>query len=810
MKRLFIILLSLIILLSACKKSDNPVEPTPPSDTGGNIKTGPAVDIITQPISTGGGTIKITKPGDPLDGFELTVPPNSFTQTQTIKVSYSPITSHQLGSNFNPISPLIHIEYNGGIANKPMKLKIPVKVTNGKFAMPFIYDKSTGKLIPMLIQEIGTDYVLLSTKYFSSNGQLNKTGSINSLTYADVAISDIDETKLSEQGIIDSGYKSGFDDWEFINWGSYIAPGGHCAGQAITSMWYYIEKKKKGGALSLFHLLDKVNDPNKPDFLWQDNPKGFRLASTIQQDFNFSDWLSEIGDQSKHPDVTFKAFAYSMLITKEPQLVFIAKVSPDTSGHAMVVYKVDYANKKLFIADPNYPNNRAVDGSISERVINYTGNKLGPYTSGATAANVGIVFDRIGYYPKTAYIKWEQISARWVEVEAGIIGQDRFPNYTLYVGKVGGDVLTDNYKTSQNRFRILSRSTDCPSYLAGTDRLQFIYAYDDQGNTVGHFGSLITFDGDDYGKYAVDLKPGNNKFGFYIMGGKGNKLDYFVDFKWINIIYNEIQLKIIPDPLNGQTNTEYTFSVNLTGTPPSNAKYVWNFGDGTSDVTVQNSTTVKHTFANEGVFEVKCSLYDNSNNTELVSTHSTANILSAFLMDVLASKSASIFLQADFKSSSTNIGVGNQIQLGNSEARIRINNYIKWNGLSFTTNYVYKIAPYTGTDSVIYTGSVSGTISSDGKMISTFSAFERQELKSGTGSWIEQRIDAKDLPYYRTTSVSNQYRNTGASVASNIALVSIRKWTQNPNTQQYELVTLSSVNYNSTSTIPDTYISLTK
>ena len=808
MKRLFIIFLSLIILLSACKKSDNPVEPTPPNDTGGNIKIGPTVDITIQTISTGGGTIKVSKPGDPLNGFELTVLPNSFTQIQNIKISYSPITSHQLGSNFNPISPLIHIEYSGGISNKPMKLKIPVKVTNGKFAMPFIYDKNTGKLIPMLIQEIGTDYVLLSTRYFSSNGSLNKTGNLNSLTYADVAISEIDEAKLNEQGIIDSGYKPGTDDWEFINYGSYVASGGQCAGQAISSMWYYIEKKKKGGALPLFHLLDKVNDPNKPNFLWQDNPKGYRFASTIQQDFRFGDWLDEIGDQSKHPDITFKAFAYSMLMTKEPQLVFIAKVSPDTAGHAMVVYKVDYANKKLFIADPNYPNNRTVDGAISERVINYTGNKLGPYTSGATAADVGIVFDRIGYYPKTAYIKWEQIAARWVELEAGIIGQDRFPNYTLYVNKVGGDVLTDNYKTSQGTIRILNRSTDCPAYITSTDRLQWINAYDDQGNDTGYQNFLL---GDtDWGKYVLDLKPGNNKIGFYIMGGKPGKMDYFVDFKWINIIYNEIQLKINPDPLNGKTNTEYTFSVNLTGTPPSNAKYVWNFGDGTSDVTVLNSTTVKHTFANEGVYEVRCSLYDNSNNTELVSTHSTANILSAFLMDVLASRSASIFLQADFKSSSAYIGVGNQIQLGNSEARIRINNYIKWNGISFTTNYVYKIAPYTGTDSVIVTGSVSGTISSDGKMISTFSAFERQELKSGTGSWIEQRIDAKDLPYYRTTSISNQYRNTGASVASNITLVSIRKWTLNANTQQYELVTLSSVNYNSTSTIPDTYISLNK
>jgi hypothetical protein len=312
-----------------------------------------------------------------------------------------------------------------------------------------------------------------------------------------------------------------------------------------------------------------------------------------------------------------------------------------------------------------------------------------------------------------------------------------------------------------------------------------------------------------FGGAAIALKPGSNKLGFYIMGRKATQKDYFVDFKWINIIYNEIQIKINPDPLNGQTNTEYTFSISLTGTPPSNVKYVWNFGDNTGDVTVQNSTTVKHTFSKEGIFDIRCYMYDNSKNIFIAEATSKANVLSAFLMDVLASKSSTVNILADFKSSSASIGVGNNFTLGNSTARTRINNKIVWNGLSFTSNYVYKIAPYTA-DSLVVTGSVSGTVSSDGKTILTYSASERQELKSGTGSWIERRIDVKDLPFYQTTSISNVYRNTGASVVSNVALVSIRQWTLNPSTQQYELVTLSSVNYNSTSTVPNLYIIMEK
>ncbi|MCX6175504.1 MAG: hypothetical protein NTZ27_12195 [Ignavibacteriales bacterium] len=52
MKKLFTLHLSLMILLSACKKSINSIESTSTNNTGANIITGPTVDITTRPIST--------------------------------------------------------------------------------------------------------------------------------------------------------------------------------------------------------------------------------------------------------------------------------------------------------------------------------------------------------------------------------------------------------------------------------------------------------------------------------------------------------------------------------------------------------------------------------------------------------------------------------------------------------------------------------------------------------------------------------------------------------------------------------------
>jgi len=806
MKKLFLIVATILFSLIQiqCKK-DNPVAPPSSGGNSNNIVTGTSINLITQPISSVGGTITISKSGDPLNGFTITVPPNSFTSTQTISVSYSLITSHKFGINFNPITPLIHIESDGGVSNNPILLKIPVNVISGKFQMPFLYDKSTGKLSPMLIQETGTNYILVSTRYFSPTGQLSKEGHANTITYADFAVSDIDEVKLAAQNIIDSDYRPGTDDWEFINWGSYITPSGECAGQSITAMWYYIEKKMNG-AFSLFHQLDEYNDPTQPNVLWEDNSKGYRFASTIQGDFNFSDWLEDLGAQSKHPDITFKAFAYSMLITKEPQFILIAHTTPDTVGHAMVVYKVDYTGKKLYVSDPNYPNNRAPNGIISERVINYTNDQLGPYTSGATAANTGTVFNQIGFYPKSSYIKWSQITQRWQELLNGTIGNDKFPNYTLNIDTVGGDILTDNYNTTNHTLIVLNQSTECDSFIQNSDKLQELSAFNDQGKSVG----TRIWTGRDLGKYEIELNPGNNKLGFYVKGKKSDGNDYFVDFKWFNIIYNSVTLNITPNPLNGVPNTSYSFTANKNNVQiPAQFKCIWNFGDGTEDTTVLNSLIVKHIFSNAGAFNVICNLYDNADNL-IASASSQANILSAFLANLLASRIASVHLQLEFKSDNKYIVLPNYLELGNSMAHTIVNSNLSWDGLSFSASYTYKTAPITGTDSLIYTGLVSGTLSTDGMIILTFAARERKQLQSGTGGWTDDSINVANLPFSPNSNNQNLYRKTGLTVAYNVNYVSLKRWVFDSYTGVYELVTNSSQNYNSTTTNPDLYILLSQ
>ncbi len=391
-----------LLMFSSCKKESGPVEPSSDA-TGGKISAGTPVEVARQTIPGTGGKLSIRKPGDPLDGFELSVPTNGFTQAQEFVVSYAEIKSHQLGPNFSPISPMIRITSQGGYSAGVMSLKVPVKLPPGHFAMGFHYDAGSGKLEPVPLERLDSSSVTLLTRHLSpANATLGKRSLLSpqNVTW-DMVVSSIQASLLDGQPTLTSGFTPGVDDWEFPNYGSYVSSGGHCAGQAMTAMWYFFEKRLKGEP-ALYGRFDDFTDPAKPDALWGDNPRGYRFASTIQEDIDFGNWMvKSLPAQSWVPSLTYYSFIYAMLITGEPQFVGIRN-STTWAGHAMVVYKVTPATGTLYIADPNYPGNRDPStGSPTTRTIEYQNGRLKPYSS-ALFSGPASTFDLIGYIAKTA------------------------------------------------------------------------------------------------------------------------------------------------------------------------------------------------------------------------------------------------------------------------------------------------------------------------------------------------------------------------------------------------------------------------
>jgi hypothetical protein len=470
----------------------------------GTITTGTPVSLAEQGIGPSGGTVTVDKPNDPLNGLQIDVPADAYTSTQTFEISYAPIEGHTFGSNFNPISPLITIENGGGYADDVMTITIPVNISEGQFAMAFYYDEQKGKLegVP-LISENSTS-ITISTMHCSK-----------------FVVTSIAMSMLT--GTIDSGFKPGTDDWQFPNHGSYIAPKGHCAGQSLTAMWYYCEKAENGEA-RLYGLYDN-NGGTKTPSLWQDDSLGYRFASTIQKDVNwdslsrkiFKKYLAGYSDE-----LTWKAFAYSILLTGEPQYIEIWN-TPVGGGHTMIVYAV--TGGTLHIADPNYPGD-------TDRKIEFINGSFKAYSSGASATDIaagnGKAYDRIIYIAKTAVIDFGPIASRWTEFESKTIGNDKFPAYTLQVLENSSVTypLEDGFNTDE---KMLHVTIDC-------------------GFTAGFFtyreGVLVDNNG------WIELKPQNNELGFYILGQVNGNWEW-VDFKYINVYYEAAEATLTPKPSGG-------------------------------------------------------------------------------------------------------------------------------------------------------------------------------------------------------------------------------------------------------------------
>ena len=513
--RLFIIGTVLIVILgvfSGCVQTEN-------KETVSTIDVGDSVNLATETINSNGGTITISKPGDVLDGFEIFVPDNAYSNPTDFTISYSPIIDHTLGEYFNPISPLIYVDNGGEYSEELMLVTIPVDIPENHFALAFYFDETTGELegIP-LINETGNS-ITIATRHFSKF-------TVGSVTI-DLLFDDID-----------TGFKHGVDDWQFTNQGSYIAPDGHCSGQSVAAIYYYNELKKEKKA-SLYGTYDNDGNEPKTPKMQHDDELAYKLCSMIQknQDYSSEKALKLYNKQFKDTDDkwTFLAFAYTMLKTEHPQLLAVYRYHSNgtyDAGHALIAYKIeldgDTLNPLLYVSDPNRPYN---EDDKKERTIMYnlTTNKFEPYISSSKWGSTQDNYTNMCYYGITSTISWDDVENLWRELDDGTIGDESFPEYDLEIwdNKTQEFILFDDgLSTDEEKVKLRVN-------FKGKHESARIQYYDESAERK-HGG--VFFDDLNTLEIEIDLKMGSNKIGLYIGGHETKKFGFeYIGFDWITI-----------------------------------------------------------------------------------------------------------------------------------------------------------------------------------------------------------------------------------------------------------------------------------
>jgi len=407
---------------SSAATEEIPAEP--PSSENPEQQATPREELASQTIGPAGGTITVENPESPLHGLSLSVPENAYPEPTQFGISSRPFDG-ELPKNTALLTPVIEVENGGAYAEDLMTISIPVELPEDHFAMGFFLHED-GSLEGMPLVDLTSSSITVATMHFS-----------------DFLIAMIPNALLEVS--VDTGFRPGKDDWRLPNYGSAIAPGGHCAGMSISAMWYYLERHKKG-APSLFGLYDN-NGADKTPTIWEDDSLAYRLASTIQRDVNWSDKLRKSFNALAKLSgaLTWRSFLFSMHATGEPQYVSVYSTERE-AGHALIAYAADVEKGELYIADPNYRG--------EPRLIPYADGKLLPYISAKNLTDLlkgrFRTYDVIRYNAKSALVPWPQVASRWGELEAGTIGRDRFPGYAVYVKTEAASVpLHDGTETTQ-------------------------------------------------------------------------------------------------------------------------------------------------------------------------------------------------------------------------------------------------------------------------------------------------------------------------------------------------------------------------
>ncbi|MBN1317338.1 MAG: zinc ribbon domain-containing protein [Anaerolineales bacterium] len=381
-----------------------------PSDM---LTLGKRSKIDSQNLVLSGGTWTVQDSGSAIDGLSINIPEGAYEGETQLTISTRPIEGHKFGVDFNPITPLIHIANGGEFAADGMTVSAPIEIGPDEFAMGFYYDEKTGALEGIPLLELTSGRATVATSHFSD------------MLFSKIPLSELANTD------VDTGFNPGVDDWQFVNEGSIIAKGGHCAGQSLTAMWYYYEKVLGAGERRLYGRYDNNNYGYGTIDFQEDDSWGYRWASVVQNE-QWDKGLAVFRLWGLSSDrLSWYSFAYAMKLTGEPQYVSIGRYveedgKQERRGHALIAYKIE--NNHLWVADPNYPGQ-------ADRYINFENGGFQPYASGENARDIAAsgvrAYTEIHYLGKTAMIDWGKIGAEYEKLLDGKAGEGHFPNYNF-------------------------------------------------------------------------------------------------------------------------------------------------------------------------------------------------------------------------------------------------------------------------------------------------------------------------------------------------------------------------------------------
>lgn len=561
--------------------------------------------VDTMAIAAGGGTVQYVKAGDPLSGLSLTVPANSYAARTTWSIRADSTIAVTLPPDFSQVGPVLVITNGQGYADSVITLTTPMRVDASDVVAPFYYDGASRTFEPIPLVARTDSSATLATRHFSSDMlALPGNAPIGSalrasrlLKFGSVQVVWIRVPRTRLVGNFTSSFRPGIDNWEFTNFGDYIAPNGDCEGMSITAMYYHYFYRASGKP-QLFGQYDKsaLNQ-------W-DNVQGIRFAGSVQGDYS-ARWYAGINQLfalvdegvrrgTNVEELTSTWIVFTLKLNQRPVLVHLRNAA---GGHVVVAYAASSNGTKTDIsfADPNYPS--------TPRVMTFQSGLLSPVTLQQNAAVTPAAYNRAYALAVSAEVPMDQLSRRWVEFTRKSAGSDRYPgayHHEVY------DALTDSWSKLQDTVRTTASSLVLRFICPGCPLKTEGGATDEQATEI--------WNGDGNEQLAengIKVQPGSERL---LAVGKAyanfdpiaGRPPGFVDAKPFVVIAQPFKIAAEFDHAPPTVDLDFIAAPGgLGGTAP---RYRWDFGDGTPPVVKTSESTVTHRWARYGNYTVKVEL----------------------------------------------------------------------------------------------------------------------------------------------------------------------------------------------------------
>lgn len=703
-----------ILIIAACAAalggcpSDDPAGPT---NDSGKITIKDMVEAVRTTVPASGGVVRVVKEGSPIDGLVITVPSGAVASAAEFTVSSAEITGHQFGSSFHPVTPLLKIENGGGWSARTMTLRIPVPAASaGAGLMAFYYDAAKGTLEGIPTLRRGAGFLEVAVRHFSL-----------------IVVSDFQKELLEGGGGFDTFFEPEENGWSFVNYGSAVTDG-NCAGMCIGAAYFY---RNFSSTLRVASHFDNSALWFPTPEIWQDDATALKFVTELQHAFVSTNWNTDgvVDTLAKaSAEEHFWNICYGLLVLNQPQPLYVDHTTdPSAGAHAILAfgYDITATEGRIHVYDPNYPGRK---GTV--RFDRATG-QFDAYTSStnASALEQGFVYNynRVLYTPLSTIAPLADVDRIWAKVAAGSIGKGVLPEYTVYARSASDP--------TGPRVELLDVTKMNTMYLPFSD-VEFVV----EPKTPGTVLALATFEEipsihefeirDPAG--VVELDATSKLIGVWVKGKEPVKgAMQWAGWHWYKLALSTFWI----DPMlaTGGVNQDIEFTVRSAGEKPTRARYEWDFGDGTGVVKVDGDSSVAHTYKEAGEITVTCTVVDAAKN-ETVAKVTGRAVVSRYVKFMIDLKGMDAGDATSALVSTENEPIPDVIC---SNYGSEVYGPLVWDGMNFSASYSWNMV---GT---AYTGTVSGTLSADGKRVVSMQA----EAHGVYGDWTSDiRIGVRDFP----------------------------------------------------------------